>query len=226
MNPDDPMNRSGAVWCDEHVKWECSKTSKRTQVRCHKPALKGRAACNNHVGEALEVAKSKGAANMLVWSLMDSAHEDAARLDPAEVVVRSMTVSVMRADFLAARVRALVEGLDGNEALVGPTFAAGRDGMRVETGEQVRALTKLEAEERDRAVRFAKTAHDMGIDERRLELETAQASIVVAAVAAGMDALELTGEQRDVFLRAFLPGIGRPGDLDAADVTVVGEVEA
>jgi hypothetical protein len=224
MNPDDPMNRSGAVWCPEHSKWECCKQSKRSGSRCHKPAIKGRAACNNHIGESLEVAKGRGAANMLVWSLLSEEHLEASPLDPAEVVVRSMRVSVMRADFLAARVRALVEQLDGNAGLVGPTYAAGRDGARVETGEAVRALTKLEAEERDRAVRFAKTAHDMGIDTRRLELEQAQASIVVSAVGAALDAVELVGEVRDLFLNTFLAAIGRVEAAGSAGGVVVGVV--
>jgi hypothetical protein len=37
------------------------------------------------------------------------------------------------------------------------------------TSEEVRALVRLEAEERDRVVRYAKTAHDMGIAEREQE---------------------------------------------------------
>lgn len=29
MSLDDPMSQTGAVWCDQHQRWECSKTSQR-----------------------------------------------------------------------------------------------------------------------------------------------------------------------------------------------------
>ena len=228
MRPDDPMRHSGAVWCQLHGRWECSKNSKRSQERCHQPAILGTATCRTHAGEKTELVKSRGQANLLAWSLLSSEHETAGQLDPADVVLRSLRVAVMRADFYAARLQELAAGDDhGPDALVGPTFAAGRDGQRVETGEQRRALTRLEAEERDRAVRFAKTAHDMGIDTRRLELEQAQASVVVTAVGLGLDAIpDLEPVQRDRFLEAFLAGIGRPVSLDDEPTVVAGEVEA
>lgn len=232
MTPGDPMSRSGARWCKKHNRWECASAKEH-----HATALRGLAYCRHCAGQSTAVAKARGEANLLAWSLLSDEHESVGALDPADVVLRSLRVAVMRADFYAARLQELAEaetaeGVEaGPDALVGPTYAAGRDGQKVETGEQRRALTRLEAEERDRAVRFAKTAHDMGIDTRRLELEQAQASVVVTAVGLGLDAIpDLTAVQRDRFLEAFLAGIGRPVQLDQADesapVVVAGEVQA
>jgi len=222
MTENDPMSRSGARWCDIHRRWECASAKKH-----HASALRGLALCRHCAGTTTAVAKAKGEANLLAWSLLSAGHESAGALDPADVVLRSLRVAAMRAEFYASRLRELVEeSVLAEDALVGPTFAAGRDGARVETGEAVRALTKLEAEERDRAVRFAKTAHDMGIDTRRLELEQAQASIVVSAVGAALDAVELVGEVRDLFLNTFLAAIGRVEAAGSAGGVVAGEVEA
>lgn len=221
MRPDDPMRRSGAVWCDQHGRWECSKSAKRTKVRCHQPAIRGTAACRQHVGTSTELAKSKGQANLLAWSLVANASEP--NMDPASVVMQAIRVTYHRLELLGAMLQAQLER-QKTIGLVGPTYAAGRAGERVQTGEQLRALTRLEADERQLLVRFAKTAHDMGISERQLELEQAQAAQVVTAVGAGLEALSLDGEQRDRFLAAFLGALGRPAPGSPALPPVVGEV--
>lgn len=54
--------------------------------------------------------------------------------------------------------------------VVGQTFAASPNIGVYATGEAVRGLALFEAQERDRVVRFAKTAHDMGIAEQQIRL--------------------------------------------------------
>jgi hypothetical protein len=105
--------------------------------------------------------------------------------------------------------------------------AAGRDGARVETGEQVRALARLEAEWRDRVVRFAKAAHDMGIAERVVELQQATARRLFEAYVASFEVVpELLPAQKDSMLRAFLAGIGVDVGHDGAVGSGVGVLEA
>lgn len=65
----------------------------------------------------------------------------------------------------------------------------------------------------------------LGIEQRYVELQQAQAAIVVAAVRHALDALgpELLPTQRDVFLRAFLTALGR-GPEGAPALVVRGDV--
>lgn len=208
----------GAFWCSQHSRWECTKNSKRTHERCHDLSLRGRDACKTHVGESTELAKAKGEANVLAWSTAAAA--DAQPLDLGRVVMDQLRIAVIRADLLGERLALQLESED-DDGLVGATYAIGREGQRHQTGEQVRGLAKLEAEWRDRAVRFAKTAHDMGIDQRHVELEQAKAEQVVGAVRLGLAALPgLLPGDRDAFLRAFLGALGR------GDAVVAGEVTA
>jgi hypothetical protein len=49
-------------------------------------------------------------------------------------------------------------GVVGHKVAINP-----RDGRLYETGEEIRALAVLEGEERDRCMRLAREAHDMGL---------------------------------------------------------------
>lgn len=213
MNQDDPMIRSGARWCGTHGMWECVAKVDRDH---HAPAIRGMKHCRHHVGRSTAVAKAIGEARLAAWSTEHVA-PDAPPLDPGVVVLQQLRVAVMRADLYGEMLRWQVE-VDEERGLVGTTYAAGRDGARVETGEQVRALAKLEADWRDRAVRFAKTAHDMGIAERHVELEQERASLVTAAFRAALGVLELLPADRDLAVRTFLSSLG------AGEVVVAGEV--
>lgn len=84
-----------------------------------------------------------------------------------------------RADLLAGELRAQVEGVpavgngggSGADGLVGHTYSASEvAGGIYPTGERARALVEIEAAERDRVVRYAKTAHEMGIEDARIAL--------------------------------------------------------
>lgn len=216
MGQDDLMGRSGAAWCDDHERWECSRKSKRTGDRCHASAIRGMSTCKTHAGRSLALAKAMGEANLLAWSTA-AARGDEAPLDPGRVVLEQLRVAVMRADLYGELLRWQVE-VEDEAGLVGKTFAAGRDGARVETGEQARALAKLEAEWRDRVVRFAKTAHDMGIAERHVELEQERASLVTSAFRAALGVLELLPADRDLAVRTFLSSLGA-GEVVAGEVT-------
>lgn len=222
MNPADPMSQAGARWCTEHSRWECAANLGRAH---HGVAIRGMPYCRHHVGKTTALAKAQGEANLLAWSTAAAAEERP--LDVGQVVMDQLRVAVLRADLYGELLRIQVEAAAGSEdlevdGLVAPTYTIGREGQRYQTGEQVRGLAKLEAEWRDRAVRFAKTAHDMGIDERQVELEQAKATQVVSAVGVMLDAMDLTAEQRQVGVRTLLAALGR-GEGSATTVTEDGE---
>lgn len=207
MSHDDLMSRSGARWCPDHQRWECA--AKKPDH--HASAVRGMAMCRHHVGKSLDIARTQGEANLLAWSAAAAGTSSA--LDPGQVVMDQLRVAVMRADLYGELLRIQVADEDVS-GLVGPTYAVGRDGARIETGERVRGLAALEAEWRDRAVRFAKVAHDMGIDQRHIELEQEKAQIVTAAFLAALGAApSLLPADRDVMLRTFLAGLGRGPEL-------------
>lgn len=205
MRDDDPMRRSGAAWCTEHDRWECARDSKRSQARCHGVAVRGLDRCRMHLGQSRDLARTQGEANLLAWSAEAAA--DAAPLNPGRVVMDQLRVAVLRADVYGELLRLQVadEEVDG---LVGPTFAVGREGTKVETGERVRGLAALEAEWRDRVVRFAKAAHDMGIAEAVVELEKQRAELVTAAFLAALDVGDLLPAARSRMVEVFLDRLG------------------
>jgi hypothetical protein len=211
--PHGELGPHGAFWCLTHTRWECTRNSKRTKERCHDLAIRGRDACKTHIGESTELAKAKGEANILAaaWSGMGEVEQ----LQPAETALRLLTMSWMRVHVYAERLRLMFEE-HPDEALVGVTYAAGRDGARVETGEQIRGMAKLEGDERDRCARLTKMCHDMGIAERHIELQQAQAAIVVGAMRGAMDVAgsELLPGTRDAMLRAFLSGLNQVPELE------------
>ncbi|WP_435744947.1 hypothetical protein [Nocardioides sp. SYSU DS0663] len=213
MRADDPMSRSGARWCPEHDRWECA--AKKPDH--HASAVRGMAMCRHHVGKELDLARTQGEANLLAWSSEAASRSSAAALDPGQVVMDQLRVAVLRADIYGELLRIQVAGEDV-DGLVGATYAVGREGTRVETGERVRGLAALEAEWRDRVVRFAKAAHDMGIAERVVELEQQRAELVTGAFLAAIDALGLVPGERSRAIEVFLDRLGGS--------TVAGEVVA
>jgi hypothetical protein len=199
---EDLMTRSGARWCEDHGRWECA----AKKADHHASAVRGMAMCRHHVGKSLDLARTQGEANLMAWS--SSAGAGQVALDPGQVVMDQLRVAVMRADLYGELLRIQVadEEVGG---LVGPTYAVGREGVRVETGERVRGLAAMEAEWRDRAVRFAKVAHDMGIDQQQIELDQQLARKVTSSFMLALGAVTLLPADRDVMLRAFLGGLGR-----------------
>lgn len=201
VNTTELMSRSGARWCETHERWECA--AKKPDH--HALAIRGMAMCRHHAGKSLDLARTQGEANLLAWSA--EAGRDAAPLNPGRVVMDQLRVAVTRADIYGELLRLQVadEEVDG---LVGPTYAVGREGTKVETGERVRGLAALEAEWRDRVVRFAKAAHDMGIAEAVVELEKQRAELVTGAFLAAIDVLGLLPVDRSRAVEVFLERLG------------------
>jgi hypothetical protein len=211
-----PMNPGGAAWCEGHARFECTKTSKRSHERCHSWAIRGTAACRNHSGKRLAVAKAQGEA-ITAWSAVAGSPT----VSTTEAVLGMLQMSWLRAHLYATLLEEQVIGAqtargdvlapagedhDGGGApavgpgtgLVGHTFGAVKDIGIYATGEAARGLTMLEAAERDRCVRFAKTAHDMGIAEHQVRLAEQQGQMIAEVIQRVLATLDLSAAQRSL----------------------------
>jgi hypothetical protein len=157
-------------------------------------------------------------AELANWTLGDPVD------DPAETLLRLITQSRMRAEFYAALLqqaydaaermaevapsdRGLAEDLQrdldnvlqagGVAALIGKTYgAAGKDGDIYATGEAIRGLAKLEADERDRCANFCRLAIAAGIAERLVKVAEQLAATIMQVLVGALDDAEVTGDQR------------------------------
>lgn len=202
-------NPGGARWCDDegHKRLECTKSRSKGRGVCHGPALRGTDACKLHSGHTREVARAKGQARISAWSAIGTPAEGQG-VDSSAAVLGMLQQSWLRASMYGQLLRAQVEkdgtdevGLEGGEAerangLIGYRFgAAGKDGNIYAVSEEARALVALEAAERDRVVKYAKTAHDMGISDRMTAMAEKWGDQVVGRIMIIMTSLNLTPEQ-------------------------------
>lgn len=209
MSQPGPMSRTGAVWCLDHTRWECAKRSKRSQSRCHASAIRGTGACFSHAGKSLAVAKAQGEA-ITAWSALAGNPTVSA----TDAVLGMLQMSWLRVHLYATLLEEQVHaaqaqrGLDDGSGfgadetvgpgvgLIGQSRGAVKDIGIYATGEAARGLTQLEAAERDRCVRFAKTAHDMGIAEHQIRVAEQQGQLLANVIQRVLGALDLTAEQR------------------------------
>jgi hypothetical protein len=200
-------NPGGARWCDDHTRLECTKNRTKGRGQCHGPAVRGTDACPLHGGHTREVARAKGQARISAWSAIGQPAEGQG-VDSSAAVLGMLQQSWLRASMYGQLLRAQVEkdgtdevGLEGGEAerangLIGYRFgAAGKDGNIYAVSEEARALVALEAAERDRVVKYAKTAHDMGISDRMTAMAEKWGDQVVGRIMIIMASLNLTPEQ-------------------------------
>jgi hypothetical protein len=227
LSSDNLMNPAGARWCETHQRWECTKRSKRRPGDdCHASPIRGTAVCRNHGGQSTEVLKARGEA-VTAWSALSGQPE----ISHTDAVLGMLQMSWLRAHLYAsllerqfAQAQAQAEdvgggageGLDGDPAiglgagLVGHTRGAVKDIGIYVTGEAARALTVLEGQERDRCVRYAKTAHDMGIAEAQVRMTEQQGAWLAGLINRILGRLELTESQRT------LVGVVVPQELQSA----------
>jgi hypothetical protein len=203
MRPNDPMRRVGATWCDQHRRWECTKNAKGTATRCHGSAITGTDRCRMHAGEKSALTKAKGEA-ITAWTALAGQPTVSA----TEAVLGMLQMSWLRvhiyAGLLEEQLSAAQENRGGDGAgsvgpgagLIGHTFGAVKDIGIYASGEAVRGMALLEAQERDRCVRYAKTAHDMGIAEHQIRVAEEQGRLLGDVIRRVLAALGLTAEQR------------------------------
>lgn len=199
-------NPGAAKWCDQHQKLECTKMRKLGQGGgpCHAPAIRGTDVCKIHGGRKLEVLRAKGESNITAWRAIGRINSQD-RIEPGFAVLGMLQMTWLRAaaygDLLRRQVEKegvgdQLERVEDASGLIGYRYgAAGKDGNIYAQSEEIRSLVALEAMERDRVVKYAKTAHDMGISERITSLAEKWGDVVSTRITLILADLNLTPEQ-------------------------------
>lgn len=223
---DDP-NPGGARWCEEHQRWECTKQRRKGRGQCHGAAIPGTNACRLHVGVKIDIAKAQGKARITAWNATGN----------PDINYRMAVLSVLQMTWLRlagysellrqqVNKESMVINQDGSpcdgdgetSGLIGYRYGAGgKDGRVYVQSEEVRALVALEAAERDRVVKFAKVAHDMGISDRMTSLAERWGDVVASNISMMLDALDLTPEQYAKVPGLLVTHLGSI-DVDAVDI--------
>lgn len=181
----------------------CSYQSKRTHQPCRAPAIRGSnpPACRSHAGKPLATVRAEAAVREEVtrWQLGNT------HTDPGELLLRLVTQSAIRADMYANELARVVEEAgDLRKGLTGTTWTVTADGDRVKTGEYIRALTMLEAQERDRAASFAAKAVAAGLAERQTRVAERQARLAAEFVQAVLRDLGIPAPQAQTAIERHL----------------------
>lgn len=93
--------------------------------------------------------------------------------------------------------------------LLAPQYELDMFGNRIKVGEQIRALTKLEAEERDRLAGWCQKAIAAGLEERRVRMAEQQGAQLAAVIRAFCGELGLTAAQREMIPAALRLAVGQ-----------------
>ena len=199
-------NPGKARWCDVHKRLECTKNRSHNRGECHGPAIRGINACKNHAG--ISVVKARAVGNVAITTAWRAARETKEPVPAGNAAFQMLQVAWLRTAIYGELLRRQVAA-EGGEAgdpeeednpqssgLIGYRYgAAGKDGKIYVQSEEVRALVALEAQERDRVVKYAKVAHDMGINDRMTAIAERWTDVVISRMTAMLDALGLTREQ-------------------------------
>jgi hypothetical protein len=182
-----------ARWCPEHGRLECVHQRSRGRGPCHGPAVRDTDGCRAHIGMTVAAARRAAVA---AWAAVP----DDQGITPMAAVAGQLALSWRRAQLLGEELRRQVEAASGGEGggLVGYVYSASTaaDGI-YPASEQIRALVKLEAEERERCVRFAAAAHALGVREHAVNVAQVLAGVFDAVLDGIFDDLQLTEEQRE-----------------------------
>lgn len=159
--------------------------------------------CRRHAGKSLAKVRAEVAVRetVVAWGLGDT------KTDPGELLLRLVTQAAIRADAYAHELERIVDEQDGDlrKALTGTSWASGGEGSEpVKTGEYVRALTQLEASERDRAASFATKAIAAGLAERQVRMAERQGELAAQFVHAVLADLGIEGPQAQAAIQRHL----------------------
>jgi hypothetical protein len=205
LGPDN--NPGGARWCPDHGRLECTKNRSKGRGPCHGAAVRGLDACKIHAGVSTKVARVKGETRISAWSAMGSP-ANGKGIDSGAAVIGMLQQSWLRANLYSHLLQLQVRqdgtdeagvdggGTKGTNGLIGYRYgAAGSDGHIYAVSEEARALVALEAAERDRVVRYAKTAHEMGISDKMIGMAERWGDTVVSRIMIILAGLQLTSDQ-------------------------------
>lgn len=221
------FNPGNAKWCEPHRRLECTKNRTKGRGECHQLAIKGTNVCKNHGGMSRAVLKIQGEARITAWSPTGPA----VAMNASEAVLGVLQMTHLRLSAYSELLRrqvveqgGMADGIGQRDpeasGLIGHRYGmGGKEGVLYVQSEEIRALVTLEAAERDRVVKYAKTAHDMGISDRLTGLAEQWGDIVATRISAMIDGLNLTDEQA-----AMVPALLQ-AHLGSIDMTSLGGAE-
>lgn len=174
---------------------------------------KGAGPCGRWPTRGAEVCRSHGAGNPQVRALA-AVREEVRRwapsdvnpdIDPGSVLLMLVAQAIHRAEDYARELSELVDEEGFRKAMVGETWIPSEHGS-YQSGEYIRSLAALEAQERDRAAGFAAKAVAAGLARRQVELAERQGQLIANVLRAVLndDELGLSDEQR-----RMAPGVAR-----------------
>jgi hypothetical protein len=146
------------------------------------------------------VAQSKARVEMLSEAL-GRAYDAAERLRDAHLAQRLVEIKgesdeeATAAELVARADLERIFNVGGVAALVGHTYTATQAGGIYATGEAIRGLQKLEAEERDRAATFAFKAVAAGIAQQQVDAYKRMGEQMAAVLRAAFAQLQLSPDQ-------------------------------
>lgn len=161
---------------------------------CGRSALAGGFVCAAHGGGAPQVkAKALVRFELQSWGIDENMQLE----DPGEVLMRLLAQSYGRARLYAAAIEDKYQQVGGlEEAMVGDNLVLNPNtGSLVKVGEYIRGLATLEAQERDRAAKFAALAIQAGLAERVVRVQERQAAQMADALLAAFGRMQLNPEQ-------------------------------
>ncbi len=206
---------------------------------CTQRPIRGTKRCRMHAGKSLAKAKAEGmvVTELRNWGLGDTT------VDPGEAMLRLVSQSAARVDFYSGLLREAYDAAErlrqaesapqsdlleaetarldlerimntgGVAVLIGHTYAGTQTSGVIATGEAIRGLAKLEAEERDRLANFASKAVAAGLAERMTRLAEKQGAMLAAVIAGVVSALGL--DPKDPQVAAVIQAqIGKHAGVD------------
>lgn len=202
---------------------------------CHAYPLAGTIFCKQHSnGKTWEQRAAEGALRVALdeWGISRADY-----IDPGDTLLRLIAQSARRVQRYADAIESLIiaqeeadlpepdqhdrpaelPGIDpALKVLLAPEYSVTKEGLRVYIGKQIAAITKLEADERDRLALWCQRAIAAGLEERRVKAAEQQGIQLAAVMRAFAEQIGLSAEQ---YARV-------PSALRAAVATVFGEKTA
>lgn len=168
---------------------KCSGHSKRTKKPCGNSPMKGSPVCRMH-GGATKQARAKAGERIVE----DRAMKALAQLDVAPVADPLTALAELAGQAVAFK-NAIAEKVN-NLRTIRYTDSKGSEQLRSELAVFERAL--------DRCERFVTSMVKLGLDERLVRIEEAQADLVLTAIEAALDAVEVPADRRSDAKRAAI----------------------
>lgn len=163
---------------------------------CRRNPRKGADVCPSHGGNAPAVRKNAIVrSNLEAWGI-----EDAPARDPGALLLRMIAQSAYRAERYAEAIAAAVAEAESlKAALVGDQLVMDPStGKLHKTSDYIRGLTRLEAEERDRVVRYSKVAIDARLSERAVRVAEREGAMIAQVLDFVFDKIGITDDQRSM----------------------------